>query len=281
MKLGPLSFSLHRTVRVAANQKPANLPPSLGNFELYKVSDYKCPESWDKDAYFIAMHSKEAMWISFQTCEPIAVMIGAGSINALDGKPFNEKLEKDNYLVTPPQPWLDGWKTEDGSVYQFVATEAGENKTIGEQLAQTKDHAIVFSVYESKNPEKLQSCRVQQTWGDSEAGNLDFEVMSDCFEGFPPMRCCSFGTEMGLGKGGKIIQKIYDDPHGIEEWKESPTKTMRVYLINASEFSEITGKELPPPATEENYNGVWYGLEDEHLKDINGTKVFDKLKDAI
>jgi hypothetical protein len=218
------------------------------------------------------------MWISFQTIEPVAVMVGAGSINALDGKPFGEKLEKDNYLVTPPQPWLDGWKTEDGSVYQFVATETGENKTIGEQLAQTKDHALTFSVYEPKNPEKLR-CNTRRAFGFG--GGLECCSMMQCAAGSCDYETDSLVNEMGLGKGGKIIQKIYDDPHGIEEWKESPTKTMKVYLINASEFSEITGKEMSKPVAEEEYKGIWYGLEDQHLKDVKGNKVFDELKDAI
>lgn len=285
IELGPLSFSLHKTVRVAANEEPANLPPSLGTFELFKVSDFKCPESWDKDAYFIAMHSKEAMWINFQTCTPVAVVIGAGGINALDGKPVSEKLEKDNYLVTPPQPWLDGWKTEDGSVYQFVATETGENKTIGEQLAQTTDHALTFAVYETKNPEKFQNQFVSRGGfaGMPKGGLEGMPLMACSFS--VGAECCletdSLVNEMGMGKGGKITQKIYEDPHGIEEWKESPTKTMKIYLINASEFSEITGKEMPKPVVEEEYNGCWYGVDDGHMKDVKGNNVFDELKGAI
>jgi hypothetical protein len=226
------------------------------------------------------MHSKEAMWISFQTVTPVAVMIGAGGINALDGKTFGEKLEEDNYLVTPPQPWLDGWKTEDGSVYQFIATEAGENKTIGEQLAQTKDHAIVFSIYEPKNPEKFKN---QHTRAFAFCGGLECCSMVQCAMGacLKNYETNSLVNEMGVGKGGKIIQKIYEDPHGIEEWKESPTKTMKVYLINASEFSEITGKEMSMPVAEGNYDGIWYGLDDEHMKDVKGNNVFDELKGAI
>ena len=276
IEIGPLSLSLHKTVRVATNiEGAANLPPSLGNFEIFKVSDFpNSPKHWDKEGCFIAMHSKEAMWIIFQTCVPVAVMVGAGKINALDGKSFGEKLEKDNYLVTPPQPWLDGWKGDDGSVYQFVATEVGENKTIGEQLRETKDHAILLSVFEAKNPEK-------------------FKTQRFCEEGYESsVECCSMmqfaagssnlTCEMGLGKGGKITQKIYEDPYGIEEWKECATKTVKIYLINASEFSEVTGRPLPPsPITEESYDGIWFGLEDQTLKDIQGTKIFDKLKDVV
>jgi len=281
LEIDKLSLTLHRTVRVKNDDNCSNLPPSLGNFEVYKVSDFKdkCPENWEEDAYFLAMHSEEAMWMSFQTIEPIAVMIGAGSINALNGKTLDEKLEKDNYLVTPPQPWLDGWKSEDGTVYQFVITEVGENKTIGEQLTQTKDHAIVISVFNAKHPEKLKCDRPITTWGDCEKGDLDYSCDEDYFV---PMKCCgSLGAEMGVGKGGKINQKIYEDPHGLEEWEEKPTKTVKLYLTNASAFSEITGKEMPLPVKAEDYNGLWYGLEDKTLKEIKSISIFDKLKSAI
>ena len=280
IEIGPLSLNLHRTVRVQNNNETSNLPPSLGTFEAYKVSDFaeSCPKSWDKNGYFIAMHSQEAMWMGFQNCEPVAIVVGAGSINAINGNKLDNKLEKDGYLVCPPQPWLDGWKTDDGTVYQFIATEVGENKTIGEQLSETKNHAILVSVFKAKNPEKLQSFRVHQTWGDSEAGDLDYEAFGGCCKG---LVACSFGTEMGLGKGGKIKQKIYEDPHGIEEWIEKPEKTISIYLINASEFSEITSQALPPPVSAEQYNGVWFGLEDKELKDVHGTAIFDKLKSAI
>ena len=282
LESGPLSFNLHRTVRVKV-EETSNLPPGLGNFEIYKVKDFKCPETWDKDAYFIAMHSQEAMWISFQTVEPVAVMIGAGSVNAINGKEFKTELEKDSYLVTPPQPWLDGWKGDDGSVYQFVATEVGENKTIGEQLTKTTEHAIIVSVFKAKNPEKLHSSRPQEEWYGGPEENCEM-VIKSCFS-FALKNCSmpqnALSNEMGLGKGGKIIQKIYEDPYGIEEWEEKPIKAIKIYLINASEFSEITGQALPPPITAKNYDGIWYGLKDKQLVDVPGTTIFNNLKSAI
>ena len=277
IQVGPLSLSLQRTVRVSNNNEASNLPPSLGVFEVYKVSEFaeSCPKSWDREGYFIAMHSQEAMWMSFQNCEPVAIMIGAVAINAVNGNKYETKLEQGGYLVAPPQPWLDGWKGDDGTVYQFIATEVGENKTVGEQLSETKEHAILVSTFIAKNPEKLQSSRIRQTWGNSEFGECYYESIGCC------KALCSFGTEMGLGKGGKIKQKIYEDPHGIEEWVDKPEKTVKIYLINASEFAEITGQILPPPVTAEQYNGIWFGLEDEALKSVPGNPIFDKLKSAI
>ena len=267
LEIGPLSIALHRTVRVDNNNETYNLPPSLGNFEVYKVSDFEnCPSGWDKNGYFIAMHSKEAMWLSFQNIEPIAILISIGTINVVNGKESKDKLEKDNYLVTPPQPWIDGWKSEN-SVYQFVATETGENKTVCEQLVKSNDHAITISVFKAKNPEKLKCSHPILTWGNSDG--------AACYG------LCNLGSEMGMGKGGKIKQKIYEDPHGIEEWMENPAKIAKVYLINAVEFCEITGKELPPPPTcAKNYEGIWFDLKDE-LKSVQGEGPFTKLKSAI
>jgi hypothetical protein len=284
LEIGPLFVTLHKTIKVKDNNEPSNLPPSLGTFDIYRVSEYKAnlPKNWDENAYFIIMHDKEAMWMSFQAMEPLAVIIGAGTINSLDGKPFNNKLEKDNYLVTPPQPWLDGWKGEDGNVYQFVSTKVGEGHSIGEQLSNSNDHAISISVFKAKHPEKLQSAvRPITTWGESAMGDCDY---------FTPIcssygaQLCSFSghqcnTEMGIGKGGMIKQKIYEDPHGLEVWKEEPEKTLKIYLINASEFCEIVGKPVPEtPVKAEQYNGAWYGLKDEHLSNTTDVQVFKDLK---
>ena len=101
IEIGPLLVTLQKTVKVKNNQI-SNLPPSLGIFDIYKVADYNCPKHWDQNAFFIAMYNQEAMWLLFSTIEPVAVMIGAGAINAINGKSFENKLEKDGYLVTPP-----------------------------------------------------------------------------------------------------------------------------------------------------------------------------------
>jgi hypothetical protein len=86
------------------------------------------------------------------------------------------------------------------------------------------------------------------------------------------------GAEMGIGRGGKITQKIYPDPYGIDKWEDSPKEVTVVYLVNAKIYEEITGVSIPAPKTHETYTGAWYGLKDEAEPDAAGTTVFDKLK---
>src|SRR5438309_10603880 len=161
LTIGPLHVRFHRTVRVAEGRRPANLPPSLGYLPLYRVSDYpgKCPDAWESGGVFVPLHDREATWLSFTTQEPVALLVGAGGINALTGKPLGTKLEADGYLVTPPQPWLDGFKSPNGTVYQFVAAayEGGKGVTVGEQLLGDKivSGGLGLAVFRAKDPSSI------------------------------------------------------------------------------------------------------------------------------
>jgi hypothetical protein len=327
LEVGPLKVVFHRTVRVSAEGTSA-LPPSLGNFQLYKVSDYKdtCPEGWEENAVFIPMHDEEALWMSFDTFRssnreaktvPVAVLIGAGGINALTGEKLGLSLEKENYLVTPPQPWLDGWKDKDGTVYQFVGTryEKGEGLSVGEQIlgSESKTGGIGIAVFEAKDPDSLTAAmKPQETWGYG-AGGFAGGYPEDCksimqyaagdanlgayycagptvaLACSAPMKSLSRAggqsvkaAEMGVGKGGKINQKVYSDPHGLDKWNEKPSAAMAVYLVNAEMFSQITGQPMPPlPVEFTEYHGKWFGLKDKDKGDVQGTDKFTGLKNVF
>lgn len=185
MMIGGLSINLQRTCRVPAG-KMNSLPAGLGSFPVYKVSDFKsgCPDEWRGEGYFFPMYRQEAMWMNFGRggylqgsagLSPKALIVGAGNINAISGTPFDPsknkmagrkrkrksrleiKLEKEqNYLVVPPQPWLDGWKSEDGKVYQFVAAEMGSGETVeGQITGEETVGGIQFVVYDAKPGKKL------------------------------------------------------------------------------------------------------------------------------
>jgi hypothetical protein len=312
MKVGTLEVVFHRTVRVADGRTPSNLPPSLGTMKAYKVADYKdrCPKEWDEGAVFVALHDTEALWISFRHHgTPVAVLVGAGGINALTGEKLGTRLEKDNYIVTPPQPWLDGWKSDDGCVYQFVATpyKKGDGITVAEQLigAESKTGAIGLAVFEPKDVRALKAVlKPVEGYGDSPTGDDFTWVTPDEAKvtGAPLTKASwslsdivySLGQkmstdesvsrhlgEMGIGRGGKIHQKIYPDPYGIEVWQEAPVAAVAVYVVNAQAFEEITGQKIPVPVGHETYKGVWFGLKDQDEPDVKGTNKFTGLKSAF
>jgi hypothetical protein len=246
------------------------------------------------------------MWMSFRSwTHPAAMLVGAGGINALTGEKLGITLEKDNYLVAPPQPWLDGWKDKDGTVYQFVATayQKGKGITVAEQLMgeESKTGAIGIAFFNPKDPSKLKPKHKpieghtpsiagdQFEWQASEFTALFSSDMpkvsaSAAKSGLSMHRLGRARTtfdEMGIGRGGKIIQKIYPDPHGIEVWEQQPWATLACYLVNAEVFEEITGEKIPRPVSSETYSGAWFGLQDKAEGDIAGTSKFTGLKSAV
>ena len=307
MRIGNIEVIFHRTVRVPDGRQPSNLPPSLGRMDLYPVAKYakRCPENWEKEAYFLALHETEAMWMSFRSgTHPIAMLVGAGGINALTGEKLGITLQKDNYLVTPPQPWLDGWKDKDGTVYQFVATayQKGKGITVAEQLMgeESKTGAIGIAFFNPKDPSKLQPKRIPIEGHTASIAGNEFKWQTEEFTALfsdksvrvsapaaasttiPRLyRTRSTFDEMGIGRGGKILQKIYPDPHGLEVWQQEPWATLACYLVNAEAFAEITGEKIPRPVSSETYSGAWFGLQDKAEGDIAGTNQFTGLKSAV
>ena len=305
MRIENMEVIFHRTVRVPDGRQPSNLPPSMGRMDLYPVAKYakRCPENWEKEAYFLALHETEAMWMSFRSfAHPTAMLVGAGGINALTGEKLGITLEKDNYLVAPPQPWLDGWKDKDGTVYQFVATayKKGKGVTVAEQLMgeESKTGAIGIAFFNPKDPSKLKTKGIPveghtlSISGDDFAWGLADEMPLSIASASMPASAPQgftrlFGSErksfeeMGVGRGGKIIQKIYPDPHGLEVWEQEPSATLACYLVNAEVFEEITGEKIPCPVSSETYSGPWFGLQDKGEGDVSGTSKFTGLKSAV
>lgn len=292
-----LEITFQRTCRVPEGQLNS-LPAGLGPFPVYKVADFKSgtPKEWHESAYFIPMYPQEAMWMNFARYvqNPKALIVGAGNINAVSGKPFAKskqkrkgtgldiKLEKDqNYLVVPPQPWLDGWKAADGKVYQFVAAELGSGETVeGQITGEESVGGLQFIVFDPKDGQKL----IHATRPHEYVIGGSFDGFLECAPAGGAYRCCASKsiTSMGLGRGGEIEQKIYPDPHGLNVWKKTPSATELVYMVSSEDFKQITGHNPPPtPVTYEKYQELglpWFELHDKKLKDTKGSDVFGKLK---
>src|SRR3989338_10390567 len=315
-----LQISFQRTCRVPQG-KINSLPASLGSFPQYQVRDFKqgVPKEWQENAYFFPMYKQEAMWKSFGKNEqPKALIIGAGNINAISGKPFDPSKDKlsgkkkkskgldirleqeQNYLVVPPQPWIDGWKAEDGKVYQFVAAEMGSGETVeGQITGEETIGGLQFILYNPLPGQNLiHETRPHEYISGGSWGSDDYDEHPVsygklmCSTHAPQLRARS-GTSityaaqrsmqaMGLGRGGEISQKIYPDQHGIGVWNPEHRAVSRLYLVSSADFKQITGHAAPPtPVTYEKYQELglpWFDLYDEKLKDTSGSSVFEKLK---
>jgi hypothetical protein len=127
-----------RTMRIPDNDQTHNLPPDLGKFPLHHIDDFvTIPKAWQgRGGVFLPMYQSEAMWISFDSTYPCAIKIAAGKINAVTGDAWCDELrtDKQDYVVTPDQPWLDGFNVGGNTVRQFVAMPLGEGFTAEEQL---------------------------------------------------------------------------------------------------------------------------------------------------
>ncbi len=306
--VGGLRISFQRTVRVPEGQMNS-LPAGLGSFPVYKVNDFRdnCPSEWKDDCYFIPMYAQEAMWMNFSysSSQPRALVVGAGNINAISGKPFKPLKgarrgkksdleialeEEQNYIVAPPQPWLDGWKAEDGKVYQFVAAELGSGETVeGQITGEETIGGLQFIIYAPKRGAIVPPVNRphehpvgKSYWGASDLegcfGNIKY-CMSDCMGS---SRGGRDAQSMGLGRGGEIEQKVYPDPYGLDVWEEQPLGVERVYIVSSEDFRAITGFAPPStPVTREEYERLgypWFDLWDNYLGDTTGTTDFGKLK---
>ena len=236
------AISFKRTLRIPDDGTAHRTPPNFGAFPIYRAADYakSLPGEWQSDSsVFIPMYQREALYIRFEDAapwQPYAVKVAIGGINALSGEPHSNKLrgEPQDYLVCPPQLWLDGIYTERGMVRQFLAMPLGLGYTVeGSISGSEKVGGLQITVFAPK------------------PGIFPAEAP----ETKPTLRPTSFGrapqgetTEMGLAAGGGIKQKVLPDPHGLETWDQNSFAQVSVHILNSAQFQRITGLE-PPPTT--------------------------------
>ncbi|HSN87375.1 MAG TPA: hypothetical protein VL025_11490, partial [Thermoanaerobaculia bacterium] len=204
---GRLHIGFERTLRLPDDGRPHPLPPGLGRLPSRRAADLgdRAPEGWEADDLVLPLHDREALFLTFSGAEwkPCAVKVGAGGVDAVSGEAWDTTLSSDpqDYLVCPPQPWLDGINSGHGTIRQFVAVPLGRGHTIEAQVTgEEKVGGLQILVFEPK-PGRFPD----EPPPEAAAAETAFESVG--LEGV---------SEMGLGAGGTMRQKIYPDPHGIE-----------------------------------------------------------------
>src|SRR5664279_1990991 len=170
--------------------------------------------------------------------KPNAVKIAIGKVNAVSGKAWDQALRKKekDYLVCPPQPWLDGINADKDMIRQFVAMPLGMGYTVEGQVTGKEEFGgIQIITYEPK-PGKFPDKPPRR-----EEDILQMAMSADWLSA--DWLSSLGGEEMGLGAGGKMEQKIYPDPHGIDTWDQDNYGRAYVHIVNSMMFREITDKE--------------------------------------
>jgi hypothetical protein len=280
-----LSIDFQRTLRIPDDGKDYPLPPGLGSFPLRHIDDYapRVPASWlERGGILLPMWQSEALWLRFDsrhiedrgTSYPFALKVATGKISAITGEPWQRGLRRNpqDYLVTPEQPWLDGYCVEKGIIRQFVAMPLGEGYTAEEQLT-----------------------------GKAEAGGMQIEIFpmrAEVFEkrfprisrlraarfslGEPACLCELSAGGMGLAPGGRMRQEIYEDPFSIHDWDTEHSSRCFVHLVNSTTWQALTGQRPPSrPPTARDYTQAgypWFDYYDAEAKALEGAKVLADLK---
>jgi hypothetical protein len=268
-----LTVTLQRTLRIPDDDRHYPLPPGLGAFPLRHVDDYRrrLPKAWvQRGGVLMPMHQAEAMWISFGSHYPMAVTVATGRVNAITGSPLTRGLHRgpQDYLVTPGQPWLDGFCVEKGVIRQFVAMPLGQGYSVEEQISRTAEHGglqlivrpLKAAAYRRLNRERTRIAR-------RSAGGLDIARR---------------GADMGLAPGGRMRQEVYEDPFESADWAQKHMSRCFITIVNTALWSPMTGEtppSLPPTASDYTKAGLpWFEYYDPGAVALPGSDTLAKVK---
>jgi hypothetical protein len=271
-----LAIDFQRTLRIPDDGRDYPLPAGLGAFPLRHVDDFPStvPAPWiEHGGVMLPMYQAEALWVCFHGHYPFAVKVAAGKINAVTGERWRDGLNRgpQDYLVTPGQPWLDGFCVEKGTIRQFVAMPLGAGYSAEEQITEQADvGGIQIVAYPLKREVFEQFARPiarSRTGYMSAVGGIT----------------TAWGTtDMGLAPGGRMKQQIYRDHFQLSDWDQRHRARCFVHIANALQWRAITG-EAPPtkPVTPDAYRqaGIpWFDYYAADLEALEGSGVLRQLK---
>src|SRR5205085_782636 len=87
---------------------------------------------------------------------------------------------------------------------------------------------------------------------------------------------------MGIAAGGRMKQKIYPDPYGVDAWDLERRERVFVHVVNSELWREITGEPAPEsPVTARSYAQAglpWFELYDEGAATVDPAATLAKVK---
>jgi len=172
-----------------------------------------------------------------------------------------------DYVVTPEQPWLDGYCVQKGVIRQFVAMPLGAGYTAEEQITDKAEHGgLQIIAY----PMRRQAYEKEE------------DSIAYCLPSAMPMIAKLSSLDMGLAPGGRMDQDIYGDPNQFSDWNQDAMSRCFVRISNSLMWREITGAAPPTtPLSAKEYKkaGIpWFDYYNEDSTPVGGSSILKKLK---
>jgi hypothetical protein len=280
-----LRIQFQRTLRIPDDDRDYLLPPGLGAFRLRHVDDYasRVPRRWlEHGGVMLPMYQSEAMWLFFSparitwTPYPFAIKVAAGKIDAVNGQPWSNDLGRrpQNYMVTPGQPWLDGFCVEKGVIRQFVAMPLGAGYSAEEQLTGAAEHGGL----------QILVCPMKREVFERRFPERERQRLRDSMRMAATESALGLSPDMGLAPGGRMKQQIYSDPFDLEDWDVEHRSRCFVHIANSLVWRAITGEHPPvPPPTAKQYTEAglpWF----DYYRDaevVGGGSLLERLKSVV
>jgi hypothetical protein len=269
-----LTVTFMRTLRIPDDGKDYPLPAGLGCFPLRHVDDFgeNLPAVWrERGGVMFPMYQSEALWLDFNSDYPFALKVAAGKINAVSGEAWRSGLNREpqDYVVTPDQPWLDGYAVEKGIIRQFVAEPLGLGYTAEEQITgKAESGGLQFAAFPMKRS------AYEHYFPPEPPATPYFSLRDE-----PGFQAC---PSMGLAPGGRMRQEIMEDDYKLDDWDTENTSRCFVHLCNSMVWRQITGTEPPTvPLTANEYAKAgmpWFEYYDDACKPLPGSATLAKLK---
>jgi hypothetical protein len=255
-------------------------------------------------SYFVGIEEGKGMWLDFNQCNndeyDVAAVISIQGVNSITGQKtdnlglekyesncpiHNEEFGQDrfcskckfkwpaqNYLSTTGTPhnsfWLDGFRTPDGKVRQYIFTEEQARGVAANTIGEDRVFAIGIAFYRSKSKKKnvpylsrsypLYSKDIKwnnevQPWSTQDSycvpcsaasATLSYNSESPSTSGV--MRASTTRSiepkKLEVAAGAQITQEVHSDPENLDYWNEEPAGFIYINYCSQDDVEKITSQ---------------------------------------
>ncbi|GKT91581.1 integral membrane protein [Colletotrichum tofieldiae] len=205
------SITFQRTLRLPEDGKSHGTSAFLGSFPLFAAEEHASklpPAMKSKGGIFFPMFQRESLAIAFSPRnehvragylehdkDRFAIKVYAGSINCLSGRTASETDDdiRTDYIVSPGQARLDGYRSADGSIRQFVAMPLGWNYSAEHQIT---GHEFIGGI------QLKIACRLRD--------HVEFRSLNNLWHFGKALRLKSTAEDLGFKVGDVLAMTDFD-----------------------------------------------------------------------